>query len=344
MTVQAKDAGYVRRLVPGPGTDEAHEERAAHFNSDLTVEVDIAAAAQLALTANDGLAACGFMLAGNGFVLSEEEAKQLLAETSFEEIVHPYCKGGELTSRLEGRYVIDFAQMSEAEARSFTQAYQIVSDRVKPQRLANAQPTRAKYWWRFGRPNTALRNALMDLSRFIATTETAKHRFFQFLEGDMVPDHMVVSIATDSAEALGVLSSAIHVTWALAAGGQLEDRPRYNKSICFDSFPFPIIPRGLTSRIGGAAEQLDAHRKSALARDERVTMTGMYNVVERLRSGDPLTPKERTIHELAACGVLKDLHDELDRLVAEAYGWPCASTPKFPQFVNRQSPALGGAV
>lgn len=51
-------------------------------------------------------------------------------------------------------------------------------------------------------------------------------------------------------------------------------------------------------------------------------MTGMYNVVEKLRTGEPLTPKERTIHELAACGVLKDLHDELDRLVAEAYGWP----------------------
>jgi len=51
-------------------------------------------------------------------------------------------------------------------------------------------------------------------------------------------------------------------------------------------------------------------------------MTGMYNVVEKLRSGEALTPKERTIHELAACGVLRDLHDELDALVAQAYGWP----------------------
>jgi hypothetical protein len=45
-------------------------------------------------------------------------------------------------------------------------------------------------------------------------------------------------------------------------------------------------------------------------------------VVEKLRSGEPLTPQEREIHEIAACGVLKDLHDELDALVAEAYGWP----------------------
>jgi hypothetical protein len=51
-------------------------------------------------------------------------------------------------------------------------------------------------------------------------------------------------------------------------------------------------------------------------------MTGIYNVIAKLRSGEPLTPKERDINRDAACGVLRDLHDELDRLVAEAYGWP----------------------
>jgi hypothetical protein len=48
----------------------------------------------------------------------------------------------------------------------------------------------------------------------------------------------------------------------------------------------------------------------------------MYNVVEKLRSGEPLTAKEREIHQIAACGVLRDLHDALDALAAEAYGWP----------------------
>lgn len=50
-------------------------------------------------------------------------------------------------------------------------------------------------------------------------------------------------------------------------------------------------------------------------------MTIMYNVVDRLRSGEALTKAEREVHKLAACGTLRDLHDELDRLVAEAYGW-----------------------
>ena len=46
------------------------------------------------------------------------------------------------------------------------------------------------------------------------------------------------------------------------------------------------------------------------------TRLNVYTAVEKLRSGEPLTEKERKVHEIAACGVLRDLHDELDRLVA----------------------------
>jgi hypothetical protein len=35
-----------------------------------------------------------------------------------------------------------------------------------------------------------------------------------------------------------------------------------------------------------------------------------------------LTPKEKTIHEQGLVSVLKQLHDELDAAVADAYGWP----------------------
>ena len=83
----------------------------------------------------------------------------------------------------------------------------------------------------------------------------------------------------------------------------------------------PYLIELCEARDGEVAERLDAHRKAAIERDEVVTMTGMYNVVEKLRCGEALTPKERKIHEIAACGVLKDLHDELDALVAKAYGW-----------------------
>lgn len=58
-----------------------------------------------------------------------------------------------------------------------------------------------------------------------------------------------------------------------------------------------------------------------------LTMTGLYNVLERLREleagapVEPLTDAERDVHAVGRIGVLKDLHDRIDRAVFEAYGW-----------------------
>jgi hypothetical protein len=85
-------------------------------------------------------------------------------------------------------------------------------------------------------------------------------------------------------------------------------------------------------------EQLDAHRKRQQALHPGLTMTGMYNVLERVRAVEnvvrardlaptgadapaPLTAKEKLIYEQGLVGILKQLHDELDAAVAEAYGW-----------------------
>ena len=66
-------------------------------------------------------------------------------------------------------------------------------------------------------------------------------------------------------------------------------------------------------------------------------MTGMYNVVAKLRSEEALDVAEQRVHTLAACGVLRDLHDELDALVASAYGW---SWPEDPAVVLERLVAL----
>jgi hypothetical protein len=69
------------------------------------------------------------------------------------------------------------------------------------------------------------------------------------------------------------------------------------------------------------AEQLDAHRKRQQALYPELTMTGMYNVLEKLRGGEPLTAKDKVIHEQGLVSVLRQLHDDLDAAVAAAYGW-----------------------
>ncbi len=293
------------------------------IHSDLSISHDIVRSTGVALRASSGLSHRGPALVGSGFVVKRDEIEELRRVADPQaQILKELRNGRDLTQRVRGHWVIDFGLRSEIEAREFPVLYDRVRATVYPERQAQSDPGRKRTWWQFGRSNEELRSAVTSLDRVIVTPMTAKHRFFTWLPAHVVADQGIITIATPEAEVLGVLSSRIHISWALGTGGTLEDRPRYNNTICFDPFPFPDLSQELRDRIGALAERLDTHRKDALARDAVVTMTGMYNVVEKLRSGERLTPKERRIHEIAACGVLRDLHDELDALVAEAYGWP----------------------
>lgn len=294
------------------------------INADLSGHADVATAAGTRLLANRGLASNGFSVYGRGFILERPEAERLLTvDASHRDIIKEYLGGIDLTRRGRDLFVIDFGLMEEAEARGYPVLYDIVRTRVKPERDANKRASRRNYWWRFGEPCRVFREATEGLGRFIATAYVSKHRFFTFLDGRIAPDHGIIWVASDSAYHLGILSSGIHQAWALAAGGRLGkgNDPRYNASLCFDPFPFPTPPARLSEQIADAAERLDQHRREALTRSDKLTMTGMYNVLEKLRSGEDLTAVERRTYELGACGVLKDLHDQLDALVAEAYGW-----------------------
>ena len=177
-------------------------------------------------------------------------------------------------------------------------------------------------WWRFGWERPVWRNAVRGLSRFITTPETSKHRVFIFLPATVLPDNMLTNIALEDAFFLGVLSSKFHVQWALSGGARLEDRPRYTKSQCFDPYPFPGCATDQREPVRRLSESLDAHRKRQQFVHPDLTITDMYNVLEKLRRGEELTAKDKVIHEHGLVSVLRQIHDELDAAVAEAYGWP----------------------
>jgi len=194
---------------------------------------------------------------------------------------------------------------------------------VKPKRDQQKDKDLREKWWLHRRNNEDMRRSLAGLPRYIATVQTSKHRFFVFLEAEILPDDKLIAIASDDAYLLGVLSSGIHVTWALASGARLGvgNDPVYNKSKCFEAFPFPKGNPEHKSRIRDLAEQLDAHRKRQQAQHADVTLTGLYNVLEKLKAGETLNAKEKVTHEHGLVAVLKALHDELDLAVLDAYGW-----------------------
>ena len=225
--------------------------------------------------------------------------------------------------------VIDLFGLDADEVRRrYPEVYQHVAETVKPERDGNNRATYKDNWWIFGEPRRELRPALVRLPRYIATPVTQKHRIFQFLDADILPDDALMVIAESSAVILGFLSSRTHRIWTSANSTSLGvyiGDVRYIKSRCFDPFPFPLASAPQKKRIGVIAEELDLHRKRVLADHAHLTLTGLYNVLERLRAGTSsaqLDPTERRIFDDGLVLILKELHEELDGAVAQAYGWP----------------------
>lgn len=296
---------------------------AIHANLQCGANLSLAKA----LRSNDGISSPGVKLHGAGFIVTPERAASLgLGKVEgLDRHILPYRNGRDLTSRPRGVMVIDLYPLTDMEVMDrFPDVYQWVEARVKPERDQNNRATYREKWWIFGEPRREFRPVLEGIPRYIATVETSKHRFFQFLDASIRPDNKLVNIGLEDAAHLAVLSSAIHVTWALAAGGRLGvgNDPVYVKTNCFDPFPFPIPTDPLRETLRDLGERLDAHRKERLAAYTHLTMTKMYNVLEAVRAGRPLDDAETDIYESGRVGILKDLHDRIDAATAEAYGWP----------------------
>jgi hypothetical protein len=303
-------------------------ERRAQINSDLSLGVDLSKC--VGLEANEGLSSRGMSLHGSGFIITKKEAEHLGLgkREGLENYIREYRNGRDLASHARGVMVIDLFGLKPEEIRQrFPEVYQHVASTVKPERDANNRESYRLNWWVFGEPRKELRPALANLSRYIVTVETTKHRVFQFLDASILPDNMLVAVGSDDAANLGILSSRIHVIWALRAGGWLGvgNDTRYSKSRCFDPFPFPDANNIQKQTIRLIAEELDAHHKCVLAEHHHLTLTGLYNVLEMLRSGakpDELEEHDRRTFDNGLVLIMKELHDKLDVAVADAYGWP----------------------
>ena len=326
------------------------QAQTGRINADLTVGVDLTQA--VPLDANADLCSVGMKTIGAAFQVERDRAMALGLGVvpELERHIRPYINGRDVSQSPRNLYVIDFFGLEVDQVRArYPAAYQHLWERAKPERDLNRNAIFRDRWWVIGHPRQQFRTATAGLSRYIATLETSKHRFFVFLPIDVTPDSSLVTVADERAETLGVLSSEIHVVWALATGGTLESRPRYNKTQCFETFPLPdfhfldkycgpmgggtitssdgtvrqnpVIGEYPSDRIRTLAEQLDTHRKRQQAQYPDLTLTGMYNVLDKLRSGQPLTAKERTIHEQGLVSVLRELDADLDAAVLGAYGW-----------------------
>ena len=289
------------------------------------------------LISNQSIAHMGVKLHGKGFLIT---ARQRLALPQAERgFTVEFLNGRDLTQKSRKMFAIDFFGLKREEARSLSpHNYQILIEKVKRERRAQYEksPTKdslqyAENWWFWGKPREEWRRSLEPLEKFIATTRTARHRTFQFVLSKTTIESKIVGVALKDASILSILSSRLHCHFAIETGGWLGagNDPTYNHSECFGFFPFPSIWENSKQRafLADLGNRLDPFRKERLKEYEFLTMTTLYNVLERERELEngcdvpPLSAKEKDIHRAGLVSVLKEIHDEIDRAVFEAYGW-----------------------
>lgn len=267
------------------------------------------------LAANQGLSFQGTIVLGMGFVLSHEEARDLIAlDERNGRVVMPYMTGENLNSRFDqssARSIINFRDWSESEAAQFGACYAIVLERVKPERQRqNADGTYVQRkplperWWQYAEKRPGLYSAIESLDYVWGIALTSKTMSPTRIKNDRVFDQTVVVFAVDDFGFGAVTMSSVHRHWALAYGAALRTDARYTPTDCFETFPFPES----LDELDAIGERYHAFR-AEIMKSRREGLTATYN-----RFHDPKEKGEDIVE-------LRRLHVGMDRAVADAYGW-----------------------
>jgi hypothetical protein len=295
------------------------------------------------LLANQNKSFQGNIVLGMGFTFDDtnpeatpisEMHRLIEKDPRNQERIFPYIGGEEVNSsptHAHHRYVINFGEMSEAESREWPDLMQIVKDKVKPIRDVQKRDALRERWWQYAEKRPGLVRAIAQCDRVLVIPRVTQHHAFTFLPSGMVYSEQLVVIASSDYQAFCNLQSHVHELWARFFGSSMKEDLRYTPSDCFETFPFPLIPNpsptgGEGSRNSLVPLSLDGRGARGEGALEAIGKTYYeYRADLMVRNNQGLTdtynrfhdPNERDPDILK----LRELHEQMDRSVLNAYGW-----------------------
>jgi len=264
------------------------------------------------LSKNAGQAFIGSIPIGEGFFLPASEATALIAEDAeLAEVVRPSLTGQDLAAipdQQSPRWVIYMGERDEEEARKYRRAFEILERRVYPERClkdALKYPRMVEEWWKFWNSRADLFELLEKSERVLVAPRVAKWWAVSWMRADVIFTDKVVAFAVADDFVASVLSSTIHEAWARKWSSTLETRLNYAPTDCYQTFVFPRKDERV-AEVGRVFVEL----RHAVMQKEWLSLTSVYNRIHE-------QPEDRSdvIEEL------RRLCTELDRAVADAFGW-----------------------
>ena len=285
------------------------------ISSDLT-EKSRASGKPFRLLENSQKSFSGSYVYGRGFVLDDSEAQGLISkDRRNSDVIFPYLIGEDFNSRPDmspSVWVINFGEMSFAEASNYPDCLDILTKRVKPERdriVARGKQIHEYDYWKFWDKRIDAYDRISKLSRVLFHSFTSKHIAFGFVPTGIVYATPHIVIGLDSYECFAVLQSWLHEVWVRKWTSYSLSLARYTPSDCFETYPFPLfsspVNRDLLKDVGQRYYLL----RSAIMQSLQNGLTEIYN---RFHNSAEASSK---------IAELRRLHVEMDQAVAAAYGW-----------------------
>jgi hypothetical protein len=272
------------------------------------------------LAENSNFAFQGSNVLGAGFVLSNEQAAELIfRDQENAAVVMPFLRGEDFNNRPDqspAYHIINFFDWpldresvpigyQGRVASDFPECLKIVESLVKPRRLEAKRKAYVDRWWQYAERCGSLYLAIEGLERVIFHGYTSKHVGFSFAPKGIVYAGPHTVIASDKVEHWGVFQSSLHAEWAWRYCSTLEKDLRFTPS---DVRKFPLPASCHLASLGSISQNYFDGRSEYM-----------------LRSGEGLTKTYNHFHapseDREEINTLRRLHLELDHAVTAAYGW-----------------------
>ncbi len=324
------------------------------INSYLTDQENLTK--PFSLFCNLGKSGLGYYILGDGFIINEGEKNRLLqANPKNAEVIFPYLNGDDINNDvLQGsdRNVIYFYDWTVEKAKQYEEVFQIVLEKVYPERQQKKDKGYREKWWQYARRAKEISQNISRLNRFFVAPQTTK--YISVVEGKIgtLFSHMTIGFSYDNFSFLSLVQSTFYDLWVRTFSSTIGATIRLTPTDSFETFPFPQSlnkePEEKLERVG---KQYHEHRKQLMF-VMQLGLTKTYNAFHAkeikpgittatLQSLDKKAIEKQygkevwtlwnhlqktqgvcTIEEaIAGIVKLRELHVQMDNAVLDAYGW-----------------------
>ena len=297
--------GFSTTSTPAEATifDNDRTMKAAHINAYLIDAPDIfIEPRQKPLCDVPQMLNGGKPTEGGFLILTEEEKDELLrVNPTAQKFVRPYMMGKDFIQR-KTRYCLWMVGASPSDIRQCPKVVERINE-VRKYRLASPKAATQK------KAETPM---LFDEVRecesdYVAipkvSSETRRYVPMEYLSKNIIPGDKLFMLPSASLFTFGVMTSNVHMGWMRAVCGRLKSDYSYSNTIVYNNFPWPTPTEEQKAKIEQTAQAI----LDARALYPNSSLADLYD-------------------ELTMPVELRRAHQDNDRAVMAAYGFPVKST------------------